>query len=199
MRIKYELTVGARPGPGDHDDKEGAILNRSTRWCKDSEYEADPRQGEKLIHEFGLGGAKPAVTPGLQITAEELSKDAPDEKGKRKFFRGSAAIATYLSADMIDLNFAATEICRFMSTPTEGGIRGSTRFGRYLGGKKRLLYTYPRQTVEKIDIYSDTRKSTSGGCIMSGKHVKRHGPRRNPTKGFHPQKRGIMVWQRPPV
>ena len=32
MRAKYELTVGARLGPGKDDDREGLVPNRVVRW-----------------------------------------------------------------------------------------------------------------------------------------------------------------------
>ena len=45
----YELSTGGRLGPGDTDCKEGTVLNRVIRWCSSGlEYEADPRQAEKL-------------------------------------------------------------------------------------------------------------------------------------------------------
>ena len=50
MKNKYELTVGGRLGPGPNDDKEISVLNRIIRWTpKGIQYEADPRQVEKLL------------------------------------------------------------------------------------------------------------------------------------------------------
>ena len=41
LRSKYELTVGARLGPGKNDDHEGLVLNRAVRWTNQGlEYEA---------------------------------------------------------------------------------------------------------------------------------------------------------------
>ena len=65
-----------------------------------------------------------------------------------------------------------------MSAPTESSEAALKRLGRYLLGHKRLVYKYPFQRAENIDVYSDTdwsgcprtRKSTSGGCIMIGSH-----------------------------
>ena len=53
------------------------------------------------------------------------------------------------------------------------------RMGWYLLGHKRLVYTYPWQSADGIEVYSDTdwsgcprtRRSTSGGCVMIGRHV----------------------------
>lgn len=59
MMEKYQLTKGAFRGPGEGDDKEGVVLNRVVRWCENStEYEADPRQAEEFVYEWGSGGAK---------------------------------------------------------------------------------------------------------------------------------------------
>ncbi len=43
----------------------------------------------------------------------------------------------------------------------------------------RLVYLYPWQEIDAIDVYVDTdwagcartRKSTSGGCVMFGRHM----------------------------
>ena len=52
------------------------------------------------------------------------------------------------------------------------------RLGRYLDGHRRLIFEFPFQSADKVDVYSDTdwsgcvrtRKSTSGGCLMLGSH-----------------------------
>ena len=52
---EYEISVGPRLGLGELDAKEGRALNRVIRWGdKHIEYEADPRQVERLIAECGL-------------------------------------------------------------------------------------------------------------------------------------------------
>ena len=67
LKKSYELTVGSRLGHGRTDDKETIVLGRAIRWTDDcNEYEADPRQVEKLISEIQLEGeaVKGVVTPG---------------------------------------------------------------------------------------------------------------------------------------
>ena len=69
MQGQYELTVGGRLGPGPSDDKEATVLNRVIRWTESGvEYEADPRQVERLLEEMNLDseGVKGVVTPGQQ-------------------------------------------------------------------------------------------------------------------------------------
>ena len=76
-------------------------------------------------------------------------------------------------ADRLDLQFAAKEVCRFMSAPTETSVGALKRMGRCLLGHKWLVYTYPWQAASGIDVYSEadwsgcakTRKSTSGGMM----------------------------------
>ena len=66
-----------------------------------------------------------------------------------------------------------------MSTPTENSWDALKRLCRYLAGLPRLVYTYGWQEVDAVDVYTDTdwagcprtRKSTSGGCVMLGKHT----------------------------
>ncbi len=94
-------------------------------------------------------------------------------------YRGSAARANYLSADRMDVQFAAKEICRFMSAPTQHSWQALRRLCRYLVGLPRLVYCYAWQDVDSIDVYTDTdwagcprtRKSTNGGCALVGSHT----------------------------
>ena len=66
-----------------------------------------------------------------------------------------------------------------MAHPTDLSIQALKRVGRYLEGAKRLVYKYPWQSASMVDIYSDTdwagcgrtRKSTSGGCLVLGRHL----------------------------
>lgn len=181
LASKYELRKGGRLGPGADDAKELTVLNRILRYTDEGyEYEADPRQGEKFLEGLRLdGGCKGAATPGLKPLVEQLEKDKEIPAGGQTEFRGHAARGNYLSADRVDLKFVAKEICRLMSSPTETSAGALKRMGRYLLDHKRPVYTYPWQEASGIDVYSDTdwpggprtRRSTSGGCVMFGKHA----------------------------
>ena len=58
-REKYELKESERLGGAPGDSKEARVLNRIVRWTDHGlEYEADPRQAEKLIQELGLENCK---------------------------------------------------------------------------------------------------------------------------------------------
>ena len=85
-------------------------------------------------------------------------------------------------ADKVDLQFAGKEVCRSMSEPTKLSWKALKRIGRYLCGRPRLVYVYRRQEIRTIDVYVDTdwagcvrtRKSTSGGVVMLGRHCIKH-------------------------
>ena len=156
-------------------------MNRVLRYTPQGfEYEADPQQTEKLLEGLKLDkGCNTAATPGLKPLIEQLEKDCMLPTSAHTEFRGLAARANYLSADRIDLQFSAKEICRFMSSPAETSMAALKRMGRYMLGRQRLVYTYPWQEASGIEVYSDTdwsgcartRRSTSGGCVMLGRHV----------------------------
>ena len=180
LRSKYELKEGARLGAGVEDDKEGRVLNRVVRWTpQGTTYEADPRQHEKLIAELGLEGARSVSTPVVRPSPSALAEDCELEAKKTTHFRGLAARCNYLAADRPDCAYAAKEICRWMSAPTDLGLQGLKRMARYLVGSPRLVWHYRWQDVQNFDVYSDTdwagcpktRKSTSGGCVMVGTHL----------------------------
>ena len=178
---KYdELTKGGRLGPGDSDAKQGIILNRVIRWTATGiEYEADPRQVERMLEENSLEGANSVATPGIKLLATQIADDNELPENEVTGYRARAARANYLAADRPDIQFAAKEACRWMSKPTRLGNEGLKRLCRYLGGKPRLVFKYPLQVANSIECYSDTdwsgclrtRKSTSGGCLMVGNHI----------------------------
>ena len=115
---EYEIAVGPRLGSDVQDAKEGRALNRFIRWCEPHiEYEADPRQVERLIAECGMEGANGYATPGVKATFRELEEDADVLLSLHSAFRGAAASANYFAADRIDAQFACREICRYMAKP----------------------------------------------------------------------------------
>ena len=139
LEKRYELKQGARLGASPDDNKETRVLNRMVRWTDDGiEYEADPRQGEKLLQELGLENCKPMATPGVKQTIEQINSDKELPEDKISHFRALAARSNYLAADRPDCKFAAKEVCRFMAKPTHLSVEALKRIGRYLEGRKRV-------------------------------------------------------------
>ena len=179
MQKKYELTESGRLGPSKDDDKEVKILNRIARWTDGGvEYEADPRQAERLVSDLGLEDAKRVGTPGVKQTFEMTSRDKPLAEEKHTAFKAIAARGNSLGPDRPEMQYAAKEICRWMAAPSELGVQALKRLWRFLDSHRRLVFEFPFQTADKVDVYSDTdwsgcvrtRKSTSGGCLMLGAH-----------------------------
>ena len=78
MEAKYELTETGRIGPGPKDGKELKVLNRLVRWTEAGlEYEADPRQAERIVGDLALEGAKTVGSPGVKVTREMAERDTP--------------------------------------------------------------------------------------------------------------------------
>ena len=155
------------------------MLNRIIRWTINGiQYEADPRQVEKFLREIGLEGATGAVTPGQKILSHhaESEVDLPERDFTR--FRALAGRANYVAADRIDVLYAAKEVCRFMSKPTDLAIGAFKRLARYLRARPRMVFDFEYQSAAGLEACSDTdwagctrtRKRTSGGCLMVGQH-----------------------------
>ena len=129
------------------------------------------------------------ATPGIRLSFSEVEKDEPLEEGLHIAFRAAAARANYLAADRVDVQFAAKEICRWMSKPTKHAWSALKRLCRYLVGLPRLVFKYASQTVGSIEVFTDTdwagcprtRKSTSGGAITLGSHTIKHWSSTQPT------------------
>ena len=142
LEAKYELSKGGRFGPGSQDLKEGRVLNRIIRWtARGLEYEADPRQVERLIADLELEGpgVKTSPTPGVKPLPEQIARENKLPVDEITRYRAVAARANYLAADRPDAQFAAKEACRFMSAPTDLAWQSLKRFGRYLKGRKRVV------------------------------------------------------------
>ena len=126
MEGRYELTEVARLGPSPRDDKEVKILNRLVRWTeKGSEYEGDPRQVEQVVVNLGLEGAKTVGTPGVK--ADRMQHEA---------YSAFSARCNFVSMDRPEVQFASKELCRWMSQPTELGLTGLKRLGRFFEGHR---------------------------------------------------------------
>ena len=90
----YELKEPHRLGPGPKDDKVAMVLNRVVHWTAEGiQYEADPRQAEKLLRDLKLDGeeVKAATTPGVKATREQVEADEPLSTDKLSPYRAVVA------------------------------------------------------------------------------------------------------------
>ena len=82
--------------------------------------------------------------------------------------------------DRSDVQYQVKELCRSMSDPDEADWLMMKRLARYLIGRSRVIVHFAYQdNHDVVDAWTDTdyagcrisRKSTSGGVIMLGKHM----------------------------
>ena len=108
-------------------------MNRIVRWTSTGiEYEADPRQVEKLLQEIELEGANGAATPGRKVLAHQIETETELSERDYTKYRSLVARANYLAADRIDIIYLSKECCRFMSKPTDIAMGALKRLARYL-------------------------------------------------------------------
>ena len=167
-------------GDEPEDDKDIVILNRRLVWKADAlEYEADPKHVWLIAEALGLNG----VSNGLEmpIAREEKDHEKCDEekldKTKATQYRAIAARANYLAQDRFDIQFAAKQICREMSSPTVGSWRRLKRLGRYLLQYPTVTWRFEKNVgIEGaiLDTFTDSdwagctrsRRSTSAGLVV---------------------------------
>ena len=86
----------------------------------------------KLASDIGLQGAKMLGTPGFKQMFEMVDKHKPLESEKHTAFCASAARGNYLSADRLEIQYDAKEICRLMASPPKLGVHALKRLVRFL-------------------------------------------------------------------
>ena len=132
---------------------------------------------------MGLEGGKPVATPGIadseaDVHEREESKDLQGTEATQ--YRALAARLNYLALDRADLQFAAKEISKYMSSPKDADWVKIKRVGRYLLGTPRYVQSFIWQDMPReLTTFADSdwagdkvsRKSTSGGALMCGYHL----------------------------
>ena len=162
----------------DNEEKQVRIFNRIVTWTRGAiEYEADPRHAEivmKLVNDNRVScitGSK----SGIDLdNSRELSSSESTQ------YRAATARCICLAIDRPDIQFAAKEVSRFMSSPRECDWENVYKVARYLKGVPRLKHKFiVRGSTYRVDVYVDsdwaddplTRKSTSGVVIYYSDNV----------------------------
>jgi hypothetical protein len=183
LKSWFDIKVRGRLGPEPEDDKEITILGRIVRWRSwGITYEADPKHRRLIIEYFGLDEKSRKLTTNGSKERDDDDEDdeevelSPMEKTS---FRAVAARLNFLAADCPDVQFPAKEVCRNMSSPTLGAFRKLKKVARYLLSRDAVRFTFEwQQEGMQLTIYTDsdwagclkTRRSTSGGVVMLGRH-----------------------------
>ena len=111
-----------------------------------------------------------------KLEEDEERLDAKGDAGHR----GLTARLNYLRQDRSDIQCAVKELSKCVAKPSVGAMKKLKQVIRYLKGAPRYVLKYAYQTKpEGLGGWADTdfagcrvtRKSTSGGIIMHGRHV----------------------------
>ena len=177
---RFEVKFRARLGPQDKDEKSVRLLNRVIEWTDNGiRYEADQRHAELVLRDMGLSeSSNSVVSPGGKRDEESMSQKLDKQRALQ--YRANVARCNYMCQDRSDVQFQVKELCRAMSDPSEADWLMLKRLARYLVGRSRVVVQFAYQGKHDIvDAWTDTdyagcgvsRKSTSGGVIMLGKHM----------------------------
>ena len=120
-------------GPDAGDCKDMCILNR--RLKVEGEflvYEPDPKHAKIVCEEMGLkddskGLEAPVAKEDAAAAGAEEEPLGPEEATR---FRALAARANYIAQDRTDVQFAAKELCREMSSPVASSWARMKRLAR---------------------------------------------------------------------
>ena len=135
-----------------------------------------------MIDVCSLVASNRLTNSGVNLSFQGYEVDSALDEKLHKPFGGSASRTNYLSTDCVDIQCACEEVCRYIATPTNLRWKAFKRIGRYLCRKPRLLYAYPKQELDAIDVHVDTdlagcartHKCNSGGLLMLSKHTLKH-------------------------
>ena len=144
------------------------------------ELEGDPRNAEVIIKALGLEIANGISAPGMKDAKALEGEGEMLDQRQKTIFQSLSAKANYMSADRPDLQFSCKEVCRVMGSPSAADRIRLKRIGRFLIQKPRLIMHYPWVEDDGLGIrvFSDTewagcrrtRRSTSGGLMLRGRH-----------------------------
>ncbi len=124
------------------------ILNRTLRWTSTGiEYEADDKHADIIVETCEVRNTKVMKTPGTQDQERAPEGDRLSH-GETTRYRAVAARINYLSQDRPDIQFAAKELCRHMSAPTEADWEKARRVARYLRYRPRAYQKFYFEDVK---------------------------------------------------
>lgn len=175
------------PYPDEGDQSEVATLNRILRLTpKGAEIEGDMRHAELIAAETGMIASRGCATPGTQERTVQPGDDVNLPAHKATAYRGIVCRGIYYAEDRNEARYATKELARSMKNPNYGDLKALKRLGRYYKRYPRAVLTMPLQgelagepTIHRLMIKVDsnhgnchiTRKSTSGGHVMHGRHA----------------------------
>ena len=154
-------------------------LNRRLHWRKRGiVYQHDPRHVDVLVKDLGLEHGNSVQTPATPDVMEEEESE-PQSHVLHHRYRSQVL---FLSQDRADITFIVNELCQKMSSPNQQSLAKLKRLARYLTRERQWgqVFEYGKN-AEELAAFTDTdsdwagcketRKSSSAGVLMLGRHA----------------------------
>ena len=185
LEENYEIKVEGILGGGEQDQREVENLGRTIRWHEwGLSWEGDLRHKQQVADSFGLEvGTKVLLKNGYKDEVQSQEEPGPKKLSREEetAYRMLAARMNYLSQDDPTVQFPSKEVCRRMSNPEERDFQVIKRIARFMQGISAVRWKFEWQTerdATELRVFADSdwagclhsRKSTSGGFLVLGKH-----------------------------
>ncbi|GJT64611.1 putative ribonuclease H-like domain-containing protein [Tanacetum coccineum] len=131
----------------------------------------------EILKKFGFSSIKTAST--LIETNKALTKDEDGKDVDIHLYRSMIRSLMYLTSSRPDIMFLVCACLRFQVQPKVSHLNAVKRIFRYLKGRHKLGFWYPRDSPFILEAFSDSdytgasldRKSTTGGCQFRGSRL----------------------------
>ena len=187
MEKEYEIKNRGTLGPDNSDVQEIDILGRILGYHSwGISWKADPRHKKMILEHFGFNDNTKSLRKNgyKDEIQEEPDKDVKLQREEESGFRAIAARSNYMAVDVPNVQYPTKEICRDMSKPSVAAYERVKKLARYMSSYEEVSFHYEWQNEHEatnLKCFTDSdwagcrksRKSTSGGAIMLGKHCLR--------------------------
>ena len=188
MKKEYDVKNRGTLGPGPDDVQKIDMLGRILQYHSwGLSWQADPRHRKMILEHFGFNDETKALSKNGykdEVEAEGELENEYLQKAEDFGFRALAARANYMAADVPNIQYPTKEVCRDMSKPSVEAYERIKKLARYLLSFTEVRFDYEFQDeneAAKLRVFTDSdwagcrksRKSTSGGAILLGKHCLR--------------------------
>ena len=154
-------------------------LNSRLHWGERGIMYQHPRHVDVRVKDLGLEHGNSVQTPAAPGALEEEESE-PLSQDQHHRYRSLVARCLFLSQDRADITFIVNELCQKMSKPNQQSLARLKRLARYLKRERqcRQVFEYGAMTQD-LTVFTDsdwagckeTRKSSSAGVLMLGKHT----------------------------
>nr|GEU59824.1 hypothetical protein [Tanacetum cinerariifolium] len=130
------------------------FLGLQVKQKKDRIFISQDKYVAKILRKFRLTDVKSASTP--TDTEKPLMKDPDGKDVDVRTYRSMIGSLMYLTSSRPDIMFAVCACAHFQVSPKASHLHAVKRFFRYLKGKLRLGFWYPKDSPFDLVAYSDS-------------------------------------------